>query len=231
VIKRKCVSLSKLQQLIGYQFQDSNLLVQSLTHRSHGALNNERLEFLGDSILNLAITRFLYDQFPGASEGHMSRLRAKMVRRDTLADIAREFSISDFLIMGRGELKSGSFARDSILSDAIEAIIGAVYLDGSLETAQTMVLVWYQSRLGELSLDESEKDPKSRLQEYLQGIGAPLPHYEVIQTVGMSHKQVFTVECRSEVLEASVIGDGSSRRMAEQAAAQAALIALEVASS
>ena len=222
------MSLRKLQQLIRYQFKDSDLLVQALTHRSHGALNNERLEFLGDSILNLAITRSLYDQFPDASEGHMSRLRAKMVRRDTLADIAREFSISDFLIMGRGELKSGGFARDSILSDAVEAIIGAVYLDGGLETAQAKVLVWYQSRLVELSLDESEKDPKSRLQEYLQGIGAPLPHYEVIKTVGMSHEQLFTVECCSEVLKVSVTGDGSSRRMAEQAAAQAALMALEV---
>ena len=222
------MSLSKLQNLIGYQFQDSDLLVQALTHRSHGALNNERLEFLGDSILNLAITRSLYDRFSDATEGHMSRLRAKMVRRDTLADIAREFSLGDFLIMGRGELKSGGFTRDSILSDAVEAIIGAIYLDGGLEIAQERVLEWYKSRLGELSLSESEKDPKSRLQEHLQGIGASLPQYEVVQTTGLSHDQLFTVECSSEVLEETVIGEGTSRRMAEQSAAQAALEALEV---
>ncbi|HAK52211.1 MAG TPA: ribonuclease III [Gammaproteobacteria bacterium] len=222
------MSLSKLQKLIGYQFQDSDLLVQALTHRSHGALNNERLEFLGDSILNLAVTRFLYDRFSDATEGHMSRLRAKMVRRDTLADVAREFALGDFLIMGRGELKSGGFTRDSILSDAVEAIIGAIYLDGGLEIAQERVLVWYESRLGELSLSESEKDPKSRLQEHLQGIGASLPQYEVIQTLGLSHDQLFTVECRSESLEETVSGEGTSRRMAEQAAAQAALVALEL---
>jgi len=217
------VSLTKLQQLIGYQFLDSDLLTQSLTHRSHGTRNNERLEFLGDSILNLTITQSLYDRFPEAAEGQMSRLRATQVRRSTLADVAREFNLGDYLIMGLGERKSGGFGRDSILSDTVEAIIGAICLDGGLPVAQELVLAWYESRLAELSLDESQKDAKSKLQEYLQSIGVALPEYVVTKSTGMSHDQVFTVECKSAVFVETVFGEGSSRRAAEQMAAELAL--------
>lgn len=217
------MSLTKLQQLIGYQFQDDDLLTQSLTHRSYGTHNNERLEFLGDSILNLSITQSLYDRFPDATEGQMSRLRATLVRRSTLADVAREFNLGDFLIMGLGERKSGGFGRDSILSNTVEAIIGAICLDRGLPASQERVLAWYESRLDELSLDVSQKDCKTRLQEYLQGIGAALPEYIVTKTTGMSHEQVFTVECRSEVLAEQVVGEGSSRRAAEQVVAEQAL--------
>ncbi len=218
----------KLENLIGYQFQDLDLLEQALTHRSRGARNNERLEFLGDSILNFVITRSLYERFPEAAEGQLSRLRARMVRRNTLAEIAREFSLGDFLIMGRGELKSGGFDRDSILSDTAEAIIGAVFLDGGLDTVEERVLAWFGTRLDELSLDESQKDAKSRLQEHLQGIGAQLPQYTVIRTVGKSHDQVFTVECQSEMLTHEAVGEGTSRRVAEQVAAENALVILGV---
>ena len=221
------MSLTKLQQVIGYQFQDSDLLTQSLTHRSHGTRNNERLEFLGDSILNLTITQSLYDRFPEAAEGQMSRLRATQVRRSTLADVAREFNLGDYLIMGLGERKSGGFGRDSILSDTVEAIIGAISLDGGLSVAQERVLAWYESRLDELSPEESQKDGKSRLQEYLQGLGVGLPEYIVTKTTGMSHDQVFTVECRSEVFAETVVGEGSSRRAAEQMAAELALSMLD----
>ncbi len=217
------MSLTKLQQLIGYQFLDSDLLTQSLTHRSHGTRNNERLEFLGDSILNLTITQSLYDRFPEAAEGQMSRLRATQVRRSTLADVAREFNLGDYLIMGLGERKSGGFGRDSILSDTVEAIIGAICLDGGLPVAQELVLAWYESRLAELSLDESQKDAKSKLQEYLQSIGVALPEYVVTKSTGMSHDQVFTVECKSAVFVETVFGEGSSRRAAEQMAAELAL--------
>lgn len=209
--------------MIGYQFQDDDLLTQSLTHRSYGTHNNERLEFLGDSILNLSITQSLYDRFPDATEGQMSRLRATLVRRSTLADVAREFNLGGFLIMGLGERKSGGFGRDSILSNTVEAIIGAICLDRGLPASQERVLAWYESRLDELSLDVSQKDCKTRLQEYLQGIGAALPEYIVTKTTGMSHEQVFTVECRSEVLAEQVVGEGSSRRAAEQVVAEQAL--------
>ena len=220
--------LTKLQKLIGYQFQDIGLLHQSLTHRSHGPRNNERLEFLGDSILSLVITRSLYDRFPQAAEGQLSRLRASMVRRTTLAEIAREIAIGEFLIMGQGELKSGGFSRDSILSDAVEAVIGAMYLDGGLEAAEERVLTWYESKLSDLSLSESQKDAKSVLQEYLQGIGAQLPEYVVVGAVGKSHNQLFTVECRTELLKDQVIGEGPSRRVAEQIAATEVLTLLGI---
>jgi ribonuclease III len=217
------VSLDKLQSRIGYQFTDAKLLTQALTHSSHGAHNNERLEFLGDAILGLAIAHALYDRFPSASEGELSRLRATMVRRDTLADIAREFSLGDSLIMGRGELKSGGFQRGSILADAIEAIIGAMFIDGGLDVTCERVLNWYETRLAALSLDVSQKDAKTRLQEYLQSRKASLPQYVVLKTEGMSHDQVFTVACESELLDQQAVGEGSSRKIAEQLAATAAL--------
>tara|TARA_S200000501_G_scaffold371909_1_gene415896 strand:+ start:466 stop:1143 length:678 start_codon:yes stop_codon:yes gene_type:complete len=221
------MQLSKLESRLNYQFVDGDLLMLALTHRSFGSANNERLEFLGDSILNLVITRSLYERFPGATEGQMSRLRAKLVRRATLADIARQFALGDFMIMGRGEIGSGGFARDSILSDTVEAIIGAIFIDGGFDVAEEKILLWYKTQWGELSLSEAERDAKSKLQEYLQAMGLPLPRYEVIDVSGLAHDQLFKVACSSEILPESVLGEGGSRRIAEQEAAKLAVAFLE----
>ena len=221
------MQLSKLVSRLNYQFVDGDLLMLALTHRSFGSVNNERLEFLGDSILSLVITRSLFERFPGATEGQMSRLRAKLVRRATLADIARQLSLGDFMVMGRGELRSGGFARDSVLSDTVEAIIGAIYIDGGFDVAEKKILLWYKTKWGELSLSEAERDAKSKLQEHLQAMGLPLPRYEVIDVSGLAHDQLFTVACSSEILPESVLGEGGSRRIAEQEAAKLAVAFLE----
>jgi ribonuclease III len=166
---------NKLQQRLGYSFSDPELLNRALTHRSHTGRNYERLEFLGDSILNFIIAEHLFHQFPAAREGQLSRLRARMVRRDTLADIAREWKLGDFLIMGSGELKSGGFERASILSDVLEAIIGGIYLEAGMAVVAERIVAWFETRLQVLTLDRSQKDPKSLLQEYLQAKQCPLP--------------------------------------------------------
>lgn len=216
----------RLNQAIGYQFAHESLLEQALTHRSYARKNNERLEFLGDAILNCTIAQALYHQFPNAKEGQMSRLRAHLVKGDTLAEIGREFKIGDFLRLGSGELKSGGFRRDSILADAVEAIIGAISLDADLAKAQTVLLSWFEDRLANLDLKENIKDSKTRLQEFLQARRLPLPEYQVMTITGEAHQQEFTVHCGVESLDAPMEGIGSSRRMAEQEAAHAALKAL-----
>ncbi len=221
-------SPEELEQRLGYTFNDSGLLKQALTHRSFGAVNNERLEFLGDAILNFIIARELYHRFPTAREGQLSRLRARIVRRQTLADAAREFSIGDHLIMGSGELKSGGFNRDSILSDTLEAIIGAIYLDSGVERVIERVDTWFGPRLDALSLKISQKDSKSRLQEFLQARQHELPEYVVVDVKGAAHDQVFYVECRTEMLDEPALGEGGSRRIAEQNAAARALARLGV---
>lgn len=221
-------SPDKLQQRLGYVFSDESLLNQALTHRSFGSRNNERLEFLGDSILNFIIARELYERFPSAREGQLSRLRARLVRRQTLADIAREFSLGDYLIMGSGELKSGGFKRDSILSDTLEAVVGAMYLDSDIDRVGERVGSWFNSRLEALSLKTSQKDSKSRLQEYLQARQYDLPEYIVVEVKGASHEQKFQVECRCELFDVPAVGEGSSRRVAEQNAAAIALEKLGV---
>ncbi len=220
--------LSALEKKLGYRFQRQELLNQALTHRSYGAVNNERLEFLGDAILNFVVADALYEQFPSAQEGQLSRLRALLVRRQTLAEIAREVSLGDHLIMGTGEMRSGGFDRDSILSDALEGIIGAIYLDGDLESARANILAWFTSRLESLSLDNSQKDSKTRLQEFLQAKRAMLPEYVVTKMTGKAPDQVFTVECRSEMLSEVAVGYGGNRRIAEQMAATHALSLLGV---
>lgn len=217
-----------LQRKLGYSFTNESLLTRALTHRSHNTSNNERLEFLGDAILNFIIAEELFVRFPGAREGQLSRLRARLVRRQTLAEVAREFDLGDYLIMGTGELKSGGFERDSILSDAMEAIIGAIYSDSNLPTVRKALLEWFYARLESISLEKSQKDSKSRLQELLQARQANLPEYVVIEVTGQSHDQNFIVECRSELLEEPVKGEGSSRRVAEQNAAMVALAQLGV---
>lgn len=213
---------------VGYEFKDSSLCELALTHRSCGKRNNERLEFLGDSILNFVIAEDLYARFPQAREGELSRLRAGQVKGETLAEIARELKFGDYLRLGSGELKSGGFRRDSILADSVEAVIGAVYLDSDMETARALVLGWYKERLDKINLKKSQKDSKTRLQEFLQSRRQPLPNYELVKVEGEAHEQTFYILCHVEMLPNATKGKGSSRRQAEQEAARAAIELLQV---
>ena len=219
-------SNNALERRIGYSFNDDSLLTLALTHRSVGANNNERLEFLGDSILNFVIAEALYRQFPKAREGQLSRLRAQLVKGVTLAEIAKEFGLGDYLLLGSGELKSGGFRRESILADAVESIIGAIFNDTGFEASKERILYWYSSRLESLSLQDNQKDPKTRLQEFLQSRQQELPKYEVVSVEGEAHAQTFFVECVVDMLKQKSEGQGSSRRIAEQQSARRALTAL-----
>ncbi|MGR6862323.1 ribonuclease III [uncultured Aliivibrio sp.] len=216
-------SLQRLEKKIGYQFNDENFLKLALTHRSANGTHNERLEFLGDSILSFVVADELYHRFPKVDEGDMSRMRATLVRGHTLAELGREFQLGDYLFLGPGELKSGGFRRDSILADAVEAIIGGIYLDSDTEVIRRIILAWYKTRLDSIEPGISQKDPKTRLQEYLQGRRKPLPTYTVTKIKGEAHNQEFTIECIVAGLDKPVIGKGSSRRKAEQSAADIAL--------
>ena len=220
--------LDRLQSKIGYQFKDLALLQQALTHRSAATKHNERLEFLGDAILNLSIAEALYHQFPRCNEGELSRMRATLVREPTLAVLARRFELGDYIALGQGELKSGGLRRESILADCVEAIIGAMSLDSNLSVTTQIVRQWYQPLLLEIKPGENQKDAKTRLQEYLQGRRLPLPAYHVTDIKGEAHCQSFTVECNVPNLEGTFIGKGSSRRKAEQAAAEQILIKLDI---
>ncbi|EJG1669115.1 ribonuclease III [Vibrio parahaemolyticus] len=215
--------IDNLERKLGYQFKDAGLINLALTHRSANSKHNERLEFLGDSILSFVIADDLYHRFPKVNEGDMSRMRATLVRGHTLAELGREFDLGDYLKLGPGELKSGGFRRDSILADAVEAIIGAIYLDSDIEKVRSIVLSWYNSRLEAIKPGVSQKDPKTRLQEFLQGRRKPLPVYTVTNIKGEAHNQEFTVECEVAGVDKPVIGKGTSRRKAEQAAAETAL--------
>lgn len=219
--------LSELMCRLNYNFKDITLLKTALSHRSRGKVNNERLEFLGDSLVNFVIAHELFKRFPSAQEGQLSRLRAYLVRGETLAEIAKEFDLSRYMKLGTGEFKSGGAYRVSILADAVEAIIGAVFLDSDLEICYKKVADWYQHRLDKLSLEEVYKDPKSLLQELVQAKQLPLPEYTLIKITGKEHKQKFIVACKIALLDDPVIGEGTSRRKAEQAAASAALEELE----
>ncbi|KZN52497.1 ribonuclease III [Pseudoalteromonas luteoviolacea] len=215
-------NVTELYKKIGYDFAEQALLEQAMTHRSHKGQHNERLEFLGDSILSFVIADALYHKFPKAREGDLSRMRSTLVRGQTLAEFGVEFGLGDYLRLGPGELKSGGYRRESTLADAVEAIIGAVFLDSDIETCKTLVLKWYQSRLEAISPGHNQKDPKTLLQEYLQARKLPLPAYQVIDTKGQAHNQTFTVECTVQGMD-SIISVGSSRRKAEQKAAEQAL--------
>ncbi|MEH6627328.1 MAG: ribonuclease III [Motiliproteus sp.] len=223
--------LKRLSRALGYQFQNEELMELALTHRSCGNRNNERLEFLGDSILNFVIADALYSQFPKAKEGQLSRLRARLVKGVTLSELAREMALGEYLRLGSGELKSGGFNRDSILADAVEALIGAIYLDGGEVQSRDRILAWYQSRLQSLSLEDTSKDPKTRLQEYLQSRRSELPKYQLLKVEGEAHTQTFYIECEVSLLPKATAGQGKSRRYAEQSAAESALKALGVESS
>ena len=215
--------LKRLETKLSYRFIDDDLLKRAITHRSAGSRHNERLEFLGDSILSLVIAEALFHRFPDVSEGDMIRMRATLVREKTLAELAREFELGEYLILGPGELKSGGFRRESILADTVEARIGAIYLDAGMEAIRPLLLKWYAERLDSIRPGADQKDPKTRLQEFLQGRRKPLPSYVVIKVKGEAHNQEFTVQCEIEGESATVIGVGSSRRKAEQAAAEKAL--------
>jgi len=213
----------RLEKVLGYQFKQQTNLVMALTHRSAGSKHNERLEFLGDAVLGMVIAEKLYKLFPDVPEGNLTRLRSSIVKGDTLADVAREFDLGEYLILGSGELKSGGFRRSSILADAVEAIIGAVYLESGLEVVEPLILSWFADRIKKLDPNEHPKDDKTRLQEYLQGRKLPLPSYTVTEITGKSHDQDFVVECEVPKLPDVVVGKGKSRRKAEQQAARVAL--------
>lgn len=216
-----------LCRALGYRFSDQDLLEQALTHRSASGSNNERLEFLGDSILGFVIANELYERFPVASEGQLSRLRASLVKRDTLAKLARQFALGDYLNLGPGELRSGGQARASILADALEAILAAIYLDSGYAITREVILNLFEARLRVLDLDAQQKDPKTRLQELLQARKLALPNYEIVETSGTPHDQVFVVRCSIDELDLVEQGTGSSRRRAEQEAASRLLQELE----
>ncbi len=208
---------------LGYVFKDESLLDRALTHRSAGSGHNERLEFLGDSIINFITAEFLYRAQPDAREGQLTRLRALLVRRDTLAAVARELDLGMALKLGGGELKSGGRDRDSILADALEALVGAVYLDSGMDSCRDLVQRLFAEKIAQVQQRRVAKDAKTRLQERLQAKGLPLPTYEVVEVKGAPHNREFQVFCRVESLHNPTRGVGGSRRQAEQAAARLAL--------
>lgn len=218
------MNLDKFQTLLDYQFKHLDLLEQALTHRSYSTdKNNERLEFLGDSVLNLVISQHIYQRRHDADEGELSRTRASLVKQEALARVARDIGLGDYIYLGGGELKSGGFRRSSILSDTLEAIIGAIYLDSGFVSAQNSVLHLYRDYLIALPDTDTLKDAKTLLQEYLQSRQLGLPEYRVIKTIGKSHDQVFTVSCIIASLQLNNSGEGSSRKKAEQNAADRTL--------
>ncbi len=217
----------ELCRKLGLTFNDRKYMKMALTHRSAGAKNNERLEFLGDSVLGFVIAQKLYDKFPDASEGVLSRLRANLVNQSSLADIARKNDLGNYLLLGSGELKSGGFRRDSILSDALEAIVGAIVKDQGVAAAQQWVLKIFEHKIEQLSLNNWQKDPKTRLQEILQAKKMALPEYTLLSMTGLAHAQTFTVQCVVPLLSEPCEGVGVSRKKAEQEAAEKILAKLE----
>lgn len=217
------MDLAALEERLGYRFSTPALLEQAVTHRSHGAVHNERLEFLGDAVLNCTIARLLYQKYARLNEGDLSRLRANLVKQSSLAEIAERIDLSDFLRLGEGEMKSGGFRRPSILADTMEAIFGAVLVDGGFESGSGVIARLFEPVLKHVDPKTLGKDSKTLLQEYLQGKRLPLPVYTVVETRGAAHNQEFEVECAIPKLEISVRGNGRSRRAAEQTAAKLAL--------
>jgi len=215
--------LSPLESRLRYEFRNAELLRQALTHRSHSATHNERLEFLGDSVLNCAVAALLFQRFGKLDEGDLSRVRANLVKQQSLYEIAQALNISESLRLGEGELRSGGFRRPSILADTLEAILGAIFLDSGFEAAQTVIKRLYVPILDHIDPRTLGKDAKTLLQEYLQGHKIPLPTYTVVATHGAAHNQQFEVECTVPKLDVKVSGSGASRRAAEQAAAKKAL--------
>jgi len=217
----------RLEAALGHGFGRPELLRQALTHRSFGALHNERLEFLGDSILNCVIAGALYQKFAALKEGELSRLRASLVRQETLAEIARGLGLGELLQLGEGELKSGGTGRPSILADALEAIFGAIYVDAGFDAVRAVIERLYQPALARIDPTDAGKDPKTALQEILQGRHLPLPRYTLLATSGEAHAQQFEIECVIAELGIRSTGTGSSRRIAEQQAAERAIAGIK----
>ena len=215
--------MERLQRQLGVQFADPTLLRTALTHRSHSTPHNERLEFLGDGILNCVVADLLYGRFPDLTEGELSRLRANLVRQDALHGLALKLRLGECLLLGEGELKSGGHSRPSILADTLEAILGATYLDMGFDAARQLVARLYQELLDGIVPGRPMKDPKTRLQEHLQGKRLALPQYLMLGAEGEAHAQRFEVACRIEALKLETRGSGTSRRAAEQMAAEKAL--------
>jgi ribonuclease-3 len=213
----------RIEQALGHTFSDQSLLLTALTHRSHSSPHNERLEFLGDSILNGVIARQLYDRFPDLPEGDLTRLRANLVRQDSLHQLALMLALGSFLRLGEGELKSGGSQRPSILADALEALFGAIWLDSGYAAASAVIVALYDQMLTAIVPGQPIKDAKTRLQEYLQGRRLPLPKYSLTATEGEAHAQHFKIACEIDALRIRTEGSGGSRRAAEQMAAQSAL--------
>jgi ribonuclease-3 len=205
--------------MLGHDFRHPELLRQALTHRSYGVTHNERLEFVGDSVLNCVIAAALFARFPQLPEGELSRVRANLVNRDTLSRLARGLDLGRLIHVGQGETRSGGTARPSILADTLEALFGAVFVDAGFDAAQTAVLAVYAEDLSSLDPSLDSKDPKTRLQELLQGRGLPVPEYAIVTVTGEAHAQTFEVACRIPGLAIDARGSGSSRRAAEQVAA------------
>ncbi len=216
-----------LKKSLAYEFDNAALLQQALTHRSADDPNNERLEFLGDAVLDLVIAELLIDKTEDTSEGQLSRLRATLVKDTTLSEIATSLGLGEHLVLGPGEKKSGGHHRSSILADALEAIFAAVYLDAGLDVARGIIHRAFGDRLHDLPEAEDLRDPKSRLQEYLQGRQMSVPDYMVEKTSGKAHRQIFEISCSVPELDTVTIGSGTSRRDAEQAAALAMLVKIE----
>lgn len=215
-------TLGRLQSDLGYTFSQQDLLQQALTHRSFGASNYERLEFLGDGVLNCLVGLMLYERFPDLKEGPLSRLRANLVNQQPLCEIAQELGLGQYLRLGEGEVKSGGVERPSILADALESILGAALLDGGFEAVRGIVERVYKGRIHALDPHTHGKDPKTLLQEWLQSRRHSLPAYTLKSTHGQAHAQTFEVECRIDALKIRTLGAGGSRKAAEQVAAQAA---------
>ena len=218
-----------LQNRLGHAFSDAGLLQQALTHRSHSSLHNERLEFLGDSILNCVVASLLFDRYAKIDEGDLSRLRANLVKQQSLYEIAQRLELSQFLRLGEGELKSGGFRRPSILADTLEALFGAIFLDAGFNAARDVIRALYIPILDTVDPKTLGKDAKTLLQEYLQGKKIALPQYNVVATHGAAHNQEFEIECLVPKLDIQVFGTGGSRRAGEQAAAKQALEAVQLA--
>jgi len=215
--------LSILETKINYTFSNQQHLTLALSHRSSGSINNERLEFLGDSILGFVIANELYQNFPKISEGELSRLRARIVKGTTLTEVALELGLGEYVLLGPGEKKSGGHNRDSILADTVEAIIGAIYLDAGIDAASSAILRLFSTKLKELTLEDAKKDPKTQLQELLQGRKLEVPEYHILETLGAAHNQTFKVRCDVVLKDDSLLETqavASSRRKSEQQSAQ-----------
>lgn len=222
------IHFTQLTKRLGYEFQNRELLLQALTHRSAGSQHNERLEYLGDAILGFVIAKYLYNRFPKQPEGKLTRMRSSLVKGETLACIAREMELGSVIKLGPGELKSGGFSRDSILSDAVEALIGSMYIEAGMDKTEEIILRWFEAKVKKLDPEYHPKDNKTRLQEYLQSRHLPLPEYQVSQIKGKSHNQLFFVSCKVEELDRAIEGEGTSRRKAEQDAAMKVIRKLNI---